>query len=381
MDRIRDAIKTTDTPSWLDSVPFNFGDKAAGTLKAAEWRVLITVYIPIALIILWGEGSIHDTPATARFARQTLDHTMAFVSAVILIFYRSSSTSRSEAFLRYILEYIRDLTIIHKNVQHRPSGHMSIHLYEFLVSFGPVRSWWTFPFEHLIGRLQQLPHNDHFGVLESTLMRTCLRSSNLKRRLSNSECPEVLRQCKILLDKAFGIRNIDDDDEEEEEGTLPLVTPPPDLLPLIDADKVTLRARLRDKNIIYARSSTHMGNSLIHFYSGGSTSSPAVPGSIKYIFRSRDGPFMFAVHRQLPVSDDAPDPFRHYPHFPAKLYSSALSDHLELVQVDWVLAHFARWQFSESQAVVLSLSKVWKNHACFYPCPDPDVRTNPPTVA
>jgi hypothetical protein len=354
-----------DTPSWLDSVPFNFGDKAAGTLKAAELRVLATLYIPIALVIRWGEGSIHDDPATASFARRALDHSMALFSAIIIVCYRSSSSPRSEAFLQYILEYIRDLTTIHKHVQHRPSGHMAVHLYEFLVSFGPVRSWWTFPFEHLIGRLQQLPHNDHFGMLESTLMRTYIRSSNLKRRLSSSGCPEVLRQCKVLLDKAFGIHN-EEDEEDEETYTSPLVTPPPDLVPLINADKVILRARLRDKNVIYARSSTHVGNSLVHFYSGGSTSSPAVPGSIKYIFRTSDGPFTFAVHRQLPVSDDTPDPFRHYPHFPAKLYSSSLSDRLELVQVDWVMAHFARWQSSELHAVVVSLSKVCKNHAYFY---------------
>src|SRR5215470_16304341 len=78
--------------------------------------------------------------------------------------------------------------------------------------------------------------------------------------------------------------------------------------------------------------------------------------------RWRSGPpHMIAgscVSSQLLLPDGLLDPFRHYPHFPAKLYSSALSSHLEVVQVDWVTVHFARWQFSQSSAVVLPLWKV-----------------------
>jgi hypothetical protein len=53
MDRIRQVINETATPSHINSVPNNFGDPRAGTLKADEWRKLMTIYIPIALISLW----------------------------------------------------------------------------------------------------------------------------------------------------------------------------------------------------------------------------------------------------------------------------------------------------------------------------------------
>ncbi|KAF9236389.1 hypothetical protein BU15DRAFT_31319, partial [Melanogaster broomeanus] len=36
-----------------------------------------------------------------------------------------------------------------------PNGHMACHIYNYLVLFGPVWSWWCFPFERLIGQLQQ----------------------------------------------------------------------------------------------------------------------------------------------------------------------------------------------------------------------------------
>lgn len=38
MVHIREVIKDMVTPSWLESVPHNFGDALAGTLKADEWR-------------------------------------------------------------------------------------------------------------------------------------------------------------------------------------------------------------------------------------------------------------------------------------------------------------------------------------------------------
>ncbi|KJA22210.1 hypothetical protein HYPSUDRAFT_139516, partial [Hypholoma sublateritium FD-334 SS-4] len=50
LHRIREVINDMDTPSWLPSVPRNYGFAAAGVLKADEWRTLSTVYFPIALV-------------------------------------------------------------------------------------------------------------------------------------------------------------------------------------------------------------------------------------------------------------------------------------------------------------------------------------------
>jgi len=151
------------------------------------------------------------------------------------------------------------------------------------------------------------------------------------------------------------------EDELEERDLKKDVQTPPDLHSLVKVEKVILQAILRDENetdVVYSRPSTHKGNSLIYFYPDGSFSSPPVPGSIKYIFKTTKTCFTFAVCCQMPLVDGTPDLFRHYPHFPAKLYSTSLSDSLELVQVDWIWCHYACWQCSESHAVVLSLSRV-----------------------
>jgi hypothetical protein len=130
---------------------------------------------------------------------------------------------------------------------------------------------------------------------------------------------------------------------------------PIDLRSLVGEKKIALRARYKHQGIVYSRSSAHLGNSLIYFYPHG-VKSEKVPGSIKYIVH-KQGKILFAVQRHLDIPNDVVDPFKPYPYFPAKLYRSTLAD-LELVEIDWVLSHFARWQISQDHVVVLSLSKV-----------------------
>jgi hypothetical protein len=80
LEYIQHVIKNTITPSWINSVSFNYGEHAAGTIKADEWRILSTVYLPIALITLWGD---EGTPNS--YMHKVLDHTMALFQAVTLV--------------------------------------------------------------------------------------------------------------------------------------------------------------------------------------------------------------------------------------------------------------------------------------------------------
>ncbi|KJA13544.1 hypothetical protein HYPSUDRAFT_103081, partial [Hypholoma sublateritium FD-334 SS-4] len=76
---VRDVIRDTDTPSWLPSVPYNFGNASAGHIKADEWRTLSTVYFPISLV------AIQRIPHNHMFGGQ-LESTMfaAFTRATSL---------------------------------------------------------------------------------------------------------------------------------------------------------------------------------------------------------------------------------------------------------------------------------------------------------
>jgi hypothetical protein len=177
MCRIKDVIRDTAVPSWLGSVPHNYGDKATGPVKADEWRNLSTIFIPLALIIMWGEGSSHSSPEDAARFREILDHTMLMVSAISLACMRTMTQTRSAAYLKYMAQYIEDLIIIHPQINHRPNHHMSMHLPHFFRLFGPVRSWWCFPFERLIGQIQRLLSNHKLGMFLRKFVPTLLVSN------------------------------------------------------------------------------------------------------------------------------------------------------------------------------------------------------------
>jgi hypothetical protein len=183
----------------------------------------------------------------------------------------------------------------------------------------------------------------------------------LKRWLTKPDCPTVIKECKILFDKIYAPKFSGDDIGEEvadpDHNDMVARTVPEDLHPLLGPlqRRAVMRARIPHHNLIYTTSKTHTGNSLIQFYPQGNIST-LVPGSIKYIYQEQ-GRFVLAVQRQLPTNDVS-DPYAIYPDFPAKLYSSHLSVVLERVEIDWIYSHYARWNPSVTQSVVLSLSRV-----------------------
>ncbi|KAF9233015.1 hypothetical protein BU15DRAFT_7288, partial [Melanogaster broomeanus] len=161
LERIREVIRDISIPLWFESAPRNFGGASAGSIKADEWRSLIMVYVPIALIsVLGAHNPDSDTVAV-------LDHTMSLVSAVYLACARTMTLERASAYRSCIASYVGNLKSLYPSFSLRPNHHASFHIFDYLVLFGPVHSWWTFPFERLIGVLQRLPSNHKPG--ESSL--------------------------------------------------------------------------------------------------------------------------------------------------------------------------------------------------------------------
>jgi hypothetical protein len=161
--KFREVIQTTTTPSHVGSVPNNFGSAAVGTPKAEEWRKVFTIFLPLALITMFGLGEISVLNRTEVALRNILNHSMQLVCAIRLACRRVTSQRRMRLYREHLVNYIWDLGVLFPGLDHESIHHMSFHLYEFLELFGPVHSWWCFPFERLIGQLQRLPTNHLFG--------------------------------------------------------------------------------------------------------------------------------------------------------------------------------------------------------------------------
>lgn len=162
---IQNVIAKTVTPAWINSIPKNYGERNAGTIKANEWRLLATIYIPIALVLMWGDDM---SGQYAAHFYALLVHSMALFQATTLACRNSTDPSRAAAYRLFVKKWLMDLHGLYPHAKFqdknkRPNLHAAFHIYDFLILFGPVLSWWSFPFERLIGILQRINTNDHIG--------------------------------------------------------------------------------------------------------------------------------------------------------------------------------------------------------------------------
>ncbi|KIK12697.1 hypothetical protein PISMIDRAFT_51297, partial [Pisolithus microcarpus 441] len=193
------------------------------------------------------------------------------------------------------------------------------------------------------------------GELEQTVLDSFIQGSKLRHWLGRPDSPAAIKECKLLFDKY--ISNSEVSISEFVPKRAPKQAVPTELRLLTSRKHLVLHACTNFGGTIFSRHSSHQGNSSIMFYPGGSQSRPPIPGCIKYIFED-NGHTELAVQQQLPVGADAIDAFQHYPYFPACLYSVALGEDLEVVRLEWVMCHCARWNFSEKHVIILPLLQV-----------------------
>lgn len=165
-------------------MPRNFGQAAAGTIKADEWHSLATLYLPIALATLWGDIN-GQKPASDDEHLAVLDNAMALFQAVVIAMRYTITLKLASDYQMYIQQWVGELgqlfPYINAQKKTRTNLHVVQHIYDFLLLFGPVISWWEFPFERLIGILQKVTTNGQSGgnfvlYLKNSHSSVCRRS-------------------------------------------------------------------------------------------------------------------------------------------------------------------------------------------------------------
>ncbi|KAF5336277.1 hypothetical protein D9758_014498 [Tetrapyrgos nigripes] len=355
IQHIQHVINNTSVPSWVNTVPHNYSEKVAGTIKADEWRTLVTIHLPIALVSLWD----WDEDKASLRTRKVLDHTMKLFQAVNIVCRFTMSDERAKAYVGFLKEWVDDLYALHPHTQGsrriRPNVHVAFHIYDFLKLFGPVISWWTFPFERLVGALQKINTNDHIGgeyfilqssfsfiltsnftgELEQTILHTFSRAANFRRLVSRPDCDEMITQFQELFDKAYGSRS----DQFESYN---------DFAPNSKTDS---HVYYKYAGVFYSRAKTHLGNSFVRYVHGNQSH----VGSIQEIKNCGEH-VVFIIQRQLPLPSGEREPFR-FPWYPARTFSTKTSTELHTISPSAVVCHVARYQYSADRVVVVDLAR------------------------
>lgn len=158
------ALRSTQRPSWQRGPPVNLGCKTHGKLKADQWRSAIEFDVPVSLAQSWAhsDAEVQNDEKKQR-QRQLLDSTMLL--AVAVGWGTSDVTSQIHAYdyTRHMMAYLQTILMLYPSFKLRPNHHGALHIGPFLLQFGPMRGWWMYPFERIIGILQKTNTNSKLG--------------------------------------------------------------------------------------------------------------------------------------------------------------------------------------------------------------------------
>lgn len=162
LSNLQADISHTTRPSYSSGPPSNVGTKARGKLKADHWKALIEFELPVSIMKRWSSPSARSHPDyDARAALVCC--TMLLACSIRQATAHSTSLERKDKYTQYMHAYLAKLLHICPGIRLRPNHHNALHLGDFLLRFGPIQGWWMFPFERVIGVLQQTNTNSKLG--------------------------------------------------------------------------------------------------------------------------------------------------------------------------------------------------------------------------
>ena len=168
---VHKAIQNTKVPSWITRVPKNVGFCSAGSLKAAEWLILYTVYYPLALIPIWihqnrtFEPQDAEGKATTKHNELKLDSTVHLICIANILMKRQISNTEIEKLEQLMHKYRQILQAGWPTQKSKPNVHITQHYLEVIKRFGPPMATAAWAHERLNGILGRIPKNNHSGEL------------------------------------------------------------------------------------------------------------------------------------------------------------------------------------------------------------------------
>ncbi|KAH7904268.1 hypothetical protein BJ138DRAFT_972992, partial [Hygrophoropsis aurantiaca] len=178
---LRASLALVTRPTWHCGPPLNLGEPGHGKLKADEWRSCIEFDLPVALVQLWSSPDTKTTDETSEL--------------------------HAERYMNYMHAYLVGLQEVCPGMEFRSNHHFALHIGEFFLRFGPMHGWWMFPFERIIGILQQINTNHKLGQLETTMLESFCAAANVKGFLQQEGCPSILKNSAEILEKCWSQYN------------------------------------------------------------------------------------------------------------------------------------------------------------------------------
>ncbi len=163
---IQSNIKVTIRPVHCDGPPTNLGEASHGKLKADQLRACMTFDLPVSFVTMLqrAEESNGKHSAKAERLRKMTNSTMLLAVALRIATSHTTSKGHASQYRKIMYAYLRSLSDLLPGRLLNPIHHNALHIADFLELFGPMHGWWMFPFERVIGKLQQVNTNEKLGT-------------------------------------------------------------------------------------------------------------------------------------------------------------------------------------------------------------------------
>lgn len=195
LEHLRAALKSTTRPTWQRGPPVNFGSASHGKLKADQWRTAIEFDVPIFLAQVWSYSDAEVLiDEKKRRRRQVLASTMFLATSIRWGTSNVTSQAHQQSYTQHMMAYLEIMLHLYPSFRLRPNHHAALHIGFFLGEFGPMRGWWMYPFERIIGILQKTNTNSKLGKQKSVLIR--MKYLQFSRSNGKNHAGVFLRSCE-----------------------------------------------------------------------------------------------------------------------------------------------------------------------------------------
>ena len=159
---IWDDIAATVWPCWHAAPPHNLGQVSHGKLKADEWRSCFEFNIPVSLLQI---KTWHNSSATEvdSYREKLVHSTFLLATAIRWATSHHMSDTHIEEYTKTMKNYLKMLKELRPTQCFHPNHINTLLVGDYLRLYGPVQSWWMFPFERVIGDLQRISTNNKPG--------------------------------------------------------------------------------------------------------------------------------------------------------------------------------------------------------------------------
>jgi len=159
---IRDDIVATVCPCWHAAPPCNLGQVSHGKLKAYEWRSCFEFNIPVSLLRIetWRNSSVTEVDS---YREKLVHSTFLLATAICWATLHHMSDTHIEEYTKTMKNYLKTLKELQPTQRFRPNHINALLVSDYLCLYGPIQSWWMFPFERVIGDLQHISTNNKPG--------------------------------------------------------------------------------------------------------------------------------------------------------------------------------------------------------------------------